>query len=118
MTRLVRARVVDDGCAECRNELLKESQALGGLPLAGEIVIVPEHWLRVSCPHGRRGLKLKALHWNGQAGRISDAAVEAKDFECYDRLDATKNIGYPVREHGRYGSHPIHDGFGDESWPD
>jgi hypothetical protein len=30
-------------------------------------------------------------------------------------LDATKNIGYVVREMGKYGSHPSHDGFNDES---
>ena len=29
-------------------------------------------------------------------------------------LDATRNIGYPCRESGRYGSHPAHDDFGDE----
>ncbi|HQU93806.1 MAG TPA: hypothetical protein PLK77_16035 [Pyrinomonadaceae bacterium] len=30
-------------------------------------------------------------------------------------LDASKNIGYPCREDGRYGSYPSHDGFDDES---
>lgn len=34
-----------------------------------------------------------------------------------NNLDATKNIGYPVRESGRYGSHPSHDAFDDESEP-
>ena len=34
-----------------------------------------------------------------------------------NNLDATKNIGYPVRESGRYGSHPSHDAFDDESKP-
>ncbi len=34
-----------------------------------------------------------------------------------NNLDATKNIGYPVREAGRYGSHPSHDAFDDESEP-
>jgi hypothetical protein len=32
--------------------------------------------------------------------------------------DATKDIGYPVREHGPYGSHPMHDDFDDEPGPD
>jgi hypothetical protein len=32
-------------------------------------------------------------------------------------MDATKDIGFPVREHGKYGSHPSHDGFDDESEP-
>jgi hypothetical protein len=33
-------------------------------------------------------------------------------------LDATKLYAHPCREHGRYGSHPSHDGFDDESTPD
>lgn len=41
--------------------------------------------------------------------------VEAPDG--WLNIDATKNIGYPVREQGRYGSHPTHDDFGDESEP-
>ena len=35
-----------------------------------------------------------------------------------ERMDATKNYGYPCRETGRYGSHSSHDGFDDESGPD
>jgi hypothetical protein len=30
-------------------------------------------------------------------------------------LDATKNIGFVIRERGKYGSHAGHDGFDDES---
>jgi hypothetical protein len=33
-------------------------------------------------------------------------------------LDATKLYAHPYREQGRYGSHPSHDGFDDESTPD
>ena len=33
-------------------------------------------------------------------------------------LDATKLYAHPCREQGRYGSHPSHDGFDDESSPD
>ena len=32
-------------------------------------------------------------------------------------LDRTKDYGVPAREKGRYGSHPSHDGFDDESKP-
>jgi len=35
-----------------------------------------------------------------------------------DRLDRTKNYGFPAREQGRYGSHSAHDGFDDESGPE
>ena len=37
--------------------------------------------------------------------------------EMTDRRDASLGIGYPVRERGRYGSFPGHDGFDDESGP-
>jgi len=33
-------------------------------------------------------------------------------------LDATKLYASSYREHGRFGSHPSHDGFDDESGPD
>jgi hypothetical protein len=42
---------------------------------------------------------------------------EIENPEWRHNLDATKDIGYPAREEGRYGSHPAHDGFDDESKP-
>jgi hypothetical protein len=35
-----------------------------------------------------------------------------------DRRDATKLYAHPCRENGKYGSHPMHDGFDDESGPE
>ena len=56
------------------------------------------------------------------------AEEEQDEFDEMDapvidtRMDATKNIGYPAREWPcttqRYGSHPMHDPFDDESSPD
>ena len=43
--------------------------------------------------------------------------VEAEAPPWRNNLDATKDYGYPAREAGRYGSHPSHDGFDDESKP-
>jgi cold shock protein len=40
--------------------------------------------------------------------------VERDQSRVERRLDATKDIGYPCRESGKYGSHPAHDDFGDE----
>lgn len=42
---------------------------------------------------------------------------EIEDPEWRHNLDATKDIGYPAREEGRYGSHPAHDDFDDEAKP-
>ena len=115
---LVRARLVKDNCAECRNHLLEEAKSHGGLPLAGEIVIIPKHWLAKVCPHGNAGLKFK-LDDSVMAETIVRAKPEELELDSrYSTMDATKNIGYPVREHGPYGSHPMHDDFDDESGPD
>ncbi len=43
--------------------------------------------------------------------------IEAEIPSWRNNLDATKDYGYPARESGRYGSHPSHDGFDDESKP-
>lgn len=46
--------------------------------------------------------------------RQSTSLVAPRD----KNLDATKLYAHPCRERGRYGSHPSHDGFDDESSPD
>jgi hypothetical protein len=43
--------------------------------------------------------------------------IEVERPSWWNNLDATKDYGYPAREAGRYGSHPSHDGFDDESKP-
>src|ERR1700677_1214587 len=43
--------------------------------------------------------------------------VEVESPSRWNNLDATNDYGYPAREAGRYGSHPSHDGFDDESKP-
>jgi hypothetical protein len=118
---LVRARVVEDGCPECLNALLAEASSLGGLPLGGEVVIIPKHWLNPQCPHGRSGLRfeLAAADTCPLSEVVEGAESGDIEFEAANsRMDATKDIGYPVREHGPYGSHPMHDDFDDESGPD
>lgn len=117
---LVHARVVQDACPECRNALLSEAKSLG-LPVQGEVVIIPRHWLNTNCPHGRSGIRFelavsdtRALLQEVERAKSGEVELEAAD----SRIDATKDIGYPVREHGPYGSHPMHDDFDDESDPD
>jgi hypothetical protein len=41
--------------------------------------------------------------------------VEERQSPIQPNLDHTKPYAHPCREHGRYGSHPSHDGFDDES---
>lgn len=120
VVELVRARVVEANCPDCRNDLLLEAQSCGGLPLAGEFILIPRHWLDRVCPHGRSGLTFAPEADVGgppaEAEQETDGEVEVEVNDS--RIDATKNIGYPVREHGPYGSHPMHDDFDDESGPD
>jgi hypothetical protein len=48
----------------------------------------------------------------------TDAVRASLQNERQERLlDRTKDYGFPSRENGRYGSHPSHDGFDDESKP-
>ena len=62
----------------------------------------------------------KTLHRAGSPSTESLRYKEGAEIEppaWSNNLDATKNIGYPARESGRYGSHPSHDAFDDESEP-
>jgi len=115
----VHARLIQDDCVECRNALLIEAKALG-LPLEGEVVIIPRRWLDTKCPHGRAGLRFELVIAEADAPSERERAKSGEvELEAADsRIDATKDIGYPVREHGPYGSHPMHDDFDDESGPD
>lgn len=66
-------------------------------------------------------------HNLGSANKIVNATVlpadhSSKDvFEqtvSIDRRDRTRGYGQAFRENGRFGSHPMHDGFDDESGPE
>jgi hypothetical protein len=124
--KFVHARLVQNGCPQCRDALLLEAQSLGGLPLSGEVVIIPDHWLDSVCPHGLPGLRFELENPGvlSECHALSDDDAEEPNSDEVEltlidtRMDATKNIGYPVREHGPYGSHPMHDDFDDDSSPD
>jgi hypothetical protein len=111
----VHAKLVHDTCPECLNALLEEAKILG-LPLAGEVVIIPEHWLNPVCTHGRKGIKFERSVNDTDLPRKSLRAKTGEvDADVIDtRMDKTKDVGYPARDHG-YGSHPMEDDFDDES---
>jgi hypothetical protein len=123
---LLIARVVSGECVECRDQLVKDCRE-SGLPLpAGEVIAVPESWAGYRCPHPGEQFRLAFLPQENEsvdeilAASISWDDEDLGDVEAPDgwmNIDATRNIGYPAREQGRYGSHPTHDGFGDESEP-
>jgi hypothetical protein len=121
MTELLRVKVLQVGCPDCCNSLLQESQSLGGLPLGGAIVEIPRHWFDKTCPHGRSGFKFQLLgpEFETTKGGEEDVNSGEVEFGIRDsKMDATRDIGYPARERGPYGSHPGHDDFDDESGPD
>lgn len=118
---LVRAKLIRNDCPTCFKSLLEEAKSLGGLPLGGKIVLVPAHWIDRICPHGQAGVKFESASIDAEASMSEerDTGTEDVDFGTTDsKMDASKNIGYPVRERGPYGSHPGHDDFDDESGPD
>lgn len=123
------ARLISADCAECRDHLLTECREIG-LPLpTGEVFLVPDHWAHHRCPHRENGFELDfrtvRTNWFDSNGQFSAESMRCKDEddaeieapEWWNNIDATKDIGYPVREQGRYGSHPAHDAFDDESDP-
>ena len=49
--------------------------------------------------------------------RTSKAPAAVDDLQIIDQREAHRQMGFVVRENGRYGSHPLHDRFDDESEP-
>jgi hypothetical protein len=120
--RPLRARVIVDTCGDCRAALLLDCQRFELPPPSDEIFLVPETWAEHRCNHLENGFVLEFPSESDSTEDISEALAEEESPEAVnspwrDTLDATKNIGYPARESGRYGSHPAHDGFDDESEP-
>jgi hypothetical protein len=113
------ARVVLNNCSACRDLLLEDCRE-NDLPLpAGEIILLPERWIKYECPHEQR-FKIQVVSSESDEGPVEGDEAEAWCVEAPDgwmNIDATKNIGYPAREQGRYGSHATHDDFDDESEP-
>lgn len=121
------ARVLSADCTECRDQLVADCRE-HGLPLpTDEVIVVPEGWANHRCPHPDHSFELD-FRSGANNSVVSDDEVSTESMRCrgdfeieapewWNNLDATKDIGYPVREEGRYGSHPAHDGFDDESDP-
>lgn len=52
-----------------------------------------------------------------RVNRTSKAPAAVDDLQIIDQREAHRQMGFVVRENGRYGSHPLHDRFDDESEP-
>jgi hypothetical protein len=120
------ARVISDGCTECRDQLLEDCRDSALPPPTSNLIVVPESWADHRCPHPGGQFQLDFLPQESESvGEISGESIGwddegLGDVEAPDgwmNIDATKNICYPAREQGRYGSHPTHDDFDDESEP-
>jgi hypothetical protein len=74
--------------------------------------------------HKRNEVHIKpALHDSGSASPVESAKDVLRESTTLvaprdKNLDATKLYAHSYREQGRFGSHPSHDGFDDESSPD
>lgn len=123
MEDLIPAKIVQVGCQECLGDLVKEAKS-ARYNLEGKVVLIPERWLEMPCPHGNVGLKFERVPVASDEDVYEEVASEPLEAcEVFDtRMDATKNLGFPAREFPsttqRYGSTPMYDPFGDESGPD
>lgn len=82
---------------------------------------------RVICPRTDCGKQIveTELEWhlkNGHNDHFEDRwnydydNLDSDEIDfLQENMDATKDIGYPCREDGRYGSYSSHDGYDDES---
>jgi hypothetical protein len=123
--KTTRVTVLFDSCTECRDALLLDCKALDLPPPTGEQFLVPERWVSRTCPHKKDGFLLKAdSNATNTAESVAIEDVQSMRWKGEDEiesppwrnnLDASKNIGFPARERGDYGSHPSHDDFDDES---
>jgi len=52
-----------------------------------------------------------------RVNRTSKTPAAVDDLQIIDQREAHRQMGFVVRENGRYGSHPLHDRFDDESEP-
>ena len=115
---LVHVTLAQNDCQPCLEVLIQELRARE-LPFKG-VGIIPRHWLNYTCPHGKLGLRFEVVN-NNRVPSLEPQRAKYDEVECepVDRkIDATRNIGYPVRENRPYGSHSAHDDYNDESGPD
>lgn len=105
------------------SEILKKCPGCGANVKAKKL---PRH-IRLKCPNRKRGANLPRSSPMGRRqtsvslGMDHDSSNKKRaiydQVQSRDRLDATKPYAHPYREQGRFGSHPSHDGFDDESSP-
>jgi hypothetical protein len=81
---------------------------------------IKSHVLRI---HNSRSERITKFEGAGSSGRRpalrDDVFKEAfAQVNSLERRDKTRPYAHAFRENGRFGSHPIHDGFDDESGPE
>lgn len=119
----VKARVVC-ACTQCRLAIAEDCIKFGLELPKQETCEIPVKWVGRICPHTANGLAVELLDSSTGFGTVKTGESmrwkPAEEFELpawRNNLDFTKNWGFPCREDGRYGSHPSHDPFDDESNP-
>jgi hypothetical protein len=119
----IHARVIACDCDQCRDALLTDCRESSLPPPTDTFIVVPDWWANHECEHGRQGITMRFDVEVVSLDDVDDIWVSAADAEMveapdgWQNLDATKGIGYPAREQGRYGSHPSHDRFDGDSDP-
>jgi len=107
------ARHQAEKCPRRPNKVTQPTQSRSRF--GGKCVVIPPSVRSVR----NSGAQPKRKKGTGQSSISREASIEAMpQQQTIDRMDATRGMGFFARENGRFGSHPIHDGFDDESGPD
>jgi hypothetical protein len=69
------------------------------------------------CVITNRLIQREATTQNMRLRSVTPSPSSQEQIGYADPLDASRGWGYIARDHGAFGSYPVHDDFGDESRP-
>ena len=92
----LRAWIDQDSCVKCQAQLERECQRFGLPEPTGNPITVPKRWYFEECTHEADGLVLKFEHYAVKEMEELSLRDDANETgEWGDRLDSSKDIGYP-----------------------
>jgi len=111
-------------CPYCETEVLK-NEIVNHIRSVHPQYVFPDDLsakklFRTECKYGTANLQPKPNFSPESSNNEARGGDLRKDRHVKPgkSMDASKDYAHPIREHGRFGSHPSHDNFDDDSTPD